>query len=203
MNDQDQRPSWKDLLWTPLYDAVERRWGRVGLYILAGLIGTLIFGVSVWQFWPSQPAGSPVDEHAFKPPQPTSSSLGKRAQPRDEDTARSDCLTPERSASEILSTVQHKRTRVREKVINDLYLGRQVCEPGWVGDVFVLPKNFIDDWFFVIKEVKSEVSVFVRTTQDASALRVGDRVAVTGEIDRVTRDKVWLRNVEIRLSRAD
>ena len=144
-----------------------------------------------------------MDEHAFKPPQPTSSSLGKRAQPRDEDTARSDCLTPERSASEILSTVRHKRTRVREKVINDLYLGRQVCEPGWVGDVFVLPTHFIDDSLFVIKEVESDVSVFVKTTQDPGALRVGDRVAVTGEIDKVNRDNVWLRNAEIRSSRAD
>ena len=31
----EKRPSWKDILWTPVYDFVDKRWGIWGLRLFA------------------------------------------------------------------------------------------------------------------------------------------------------------------------
>lgn len=45
---KEKRPSWKDILWTPIYDFVDHRWGTTGLRVFAISIGLLVLGVALW-----------------------------------------------------------------------------------------------------------------------------------------------------------
>ena len=46
--DTGKRPSWKDLLWTPIYDFVDTRWGTRGLRLFAISIGLVVAAVAWW-----------------------------------------------------------------------------------------------------------------------------------------------------------
>ncbi len=47
-SDTGKRPSWKDLLWTPIYDFVDTRWGTRGLRLFAISIGLVVAAVAWW-----------------------------------------------------------------------------------------------------------------------------------------------------------
>lgn len=49
----EQRPSWRQILWTKLYDAVERRWGRRGIFVLASIICIGLVSFTIYKIWPS------------------------------------------------------------------------------------------------------------------------------------------------------
>jgi len=46
--DNGKRPSWKDILWTPIYDFVDTRWGTAGLRFFAISIGLVGAAVAWW-----------------------------------------------------------------------------------------------------------------------------------------------------------
>ena len=46
--DTGKRPSWKDILWTPIYDFVDTRWGTPGLRFFAISIGLVGAAVAWW-----------------------------------------------------------------------------------------------------------------------------------------------------------
>ena len=76
--------------------------------------------------------------------------------------------------------------RFREKV-EELYLGRWTREPGWQATVSDLPSKLPGgSWFCSFKEVGSGVLVIAITVQDASKLRPGDSVTVSGRISSVS-----------------
>ncbi len=43
-----KRPSWKDILWAPIYDFVDTRWGTRGLRLFAISIGLVVVAVAWW-----------------------------------------------------------------------------------------------------------------------------------------------------------
>ncbi len=43
-----KRPSWKDILWTPIYDFVDSRWGARGLRLFALSILLVVAAVALW-----------------------------------------------------------------------------------------------------------------------------------------------------------
>ncbi len=51
----EQRPGWKQILWVPLYDAVEKRFGQKGVQFLALVIFLVVGGVAFYKLWPSNP----------------------------------------------------------------------------------------------------------------------------------------------------
>ncbi len=64
-----------------------------------------------------------------------------------------------------------------------LYLGRWTREPGWQATVSNLPSKLSGaSWFCSLKEVGSGTHVIAITVQDASKLRPGDSVTVSGMI---------------------
>ncbi len=44
----EKRPSWRDILWTPIYDFVDSRWGTRGLRWFAISIGLAVVAVAWW-----------------------------------------------------------------------------------------------------------------------------------------------------------
>ena len=44
----EKRPSWKDILWTPVYDFVDVRWGTRGLRVFAISIAAVVAAVAFW-----------------------------------------------------------------------------------------------------------------------------------------------------------
>ena len=44
----EKRPSWRDILWAPIYDFVDSRWGARGLRWFAIAIGLAVVGVAAW-----------------------------------------------------------------------------------------------------------------------------------------------------------
>ena len=44
----EKRPSWKDILWSPIYDFVDSRWGTRGLRLFAISIGLVVVAVAWW-----------------------------------------------------------------------------------------------------------------------------------------------------------
>ena len=44
----EKRPSWKDILWTPVYDFVDTRWGTGGLRLFAISIGLTLLAAAWW-----------------------------------------------------------------------------------------------------------------------------------------------------------
>ena len=120
-------------------------------------------------------------EHLYRPPTPARTS--DRATPaRERPTFR------ENSAAEILINLKGitPSYRFREKV-EELYLGRWTREPGWQATVSDLPSKLSGDtWFCSLKEVGSGMLVIAITVQDASKLRPGDSVTVSGRISRVS-----------------
>lgn len=44
----EKRPSWKDILWTPVYDFFDSRWGTRGLRLFAISIGLVVMAVAWW-----------------------------------------------------------------------------------------------------------------------------------------------------------
>ena len=43
-----RRPSWKDILWAPIYDFVDKRWGTRGLRLFAISIALVVLAVAWW-----------------------------------------------------------------------------------------------------------------------------------------------------------
>ncbi len=43
-----KRPSWKDILWAPIYDFVDSRWGTRGLRLFAISILLVVLAVALW-----------------------------------------------------------------------------------------------------------------------------------------------------------
>ena len=46
---EERRPSWREILWSRLYDFVEQRWGQKGLIIIASIIGIIIVGGALYK----------------------------------------------------------------------------------------------------------------------------------------------------------
>ena len=44
----EKRPSWRDILWTPIYDFVDSRWGTRGLRWFAISIALVVVAVARW-----------------------------------------------------------------------------------------------------------------------------------------------------------
>ncbi len=44
----EKRPSWRDILWAPIYDFVDARWGTRGLQLFAISIGLVVVAVAWW-----------------------------------------------------------------------------------------------------------------------------------------------------------
>jgi len=44
----EKRPSWRDILWTPIYDFVDERWGTRGLRLFAISIALVTIAVAWW-----------------------------------------------------------------------------------------------------------------------------------------------------------
>ncbi len=44
----EKRPSWRDILWTPIYDFVHSRWGTRGLRWFAISIALVVVAVARW-----------------------------------------------------------------------------------------------------------------------------------------------------------
>ncbi len=44
----EKRPSWRDILWTPIYDFVDERWGTRGLRLFALSIALVVMAVAWW-----------------------------------------------------------------------------------------------------------------------------------------------------------
>ena len=66
--------------------------------------------------------------------------------------------------------------------------GRWTREPGWQATVFNLPSRLSEGlWLCGLKEVGSGTLVLAITVQDASTLRPGDSVTVSGRIRSVSQ----------------
>lgn len=61
---EKERPTWKQILWAPVYDAVERWFGRRGIIALALFIFLGVVGLAVWTNWPF---GSTANREAREP----------------------------------------------------------------------------------------------------------------------------------------
>lgn len=59
-----QRPGWKEILWEPIYDFVNRRWGRRGLLLLALLVALAVVAPTAWLLV-SPLANAPVKAHVW------------------------------------------------------------------------------------------------------------------------------------------
>ena len=56
----EKRPSWKDILWTPIYDFVDERWGTNGLRLFAIAIALFPTLLLIWG-WLQNRAQTPSD----------------------------------------------------------------------------------------------------------------------------------------------
>jgi hypothetical protein len=93
----------------------------------------------------------------------------------------------EKSAAAILGNLKEITLpyRFREKV-EELYIGRWTQEPGWRARIVDLPsKSSGLRWHCSLREVESGTLLFAITVQDASTLRTGDLVTVSGRISDV------------------
>jgi nucleoside phosphorylase len=88
--------------------------------------------------------------------------------------------------------------------VDSLYIGRWTREPGWQATVYDLPDGRPGGrWNCNFEEVGSGALIFASTSQDLSALRRGDLVAVSGNISGVSMmryislDDANIRNVPI------
>jgi hypothetical protein len=133
-------------------------------------------------------------EHLHRRPTPGPTSNGV-------PPARKRPTVREKSAAEILINLKGitPSYRFREKV-EELYLGRWTQEPGWQTTVSDLPSKLSDEsWFCSLKEVSSGTLVIAITVQDASKLRRGDSVTVSGRISRVSiLEDVTLEDATLR-----
>ncbi len=44
----EKRPSWRDILWSPIYDFVDSRWGTPGLRWFAISILLVVLAAALW-----------------------------------------------------------------------------------------------------------------------------------------------------------
>lgn len=106
-------------------------------------------------------------------------------------TEKSPILTTGEAPDEILETLSDLVGSRRAERARQLYEGKWIPEPGWIGVVFGLPSRSGQRWFFSIKHLgedgtESTHLTHLFTKQDAADLRHGVRVRVTGKIEKVS-----------------
>lgn len=93
----------------------------------------------------------------------------------------------EKSAAEIIGNLKPIKLSYRfRETVEDIYIGRWTREPGWQATVEDLPRLFGEMWLCSFVEVGSGTLVWANTVQDASKLRRGDSVTVSGKISGVS-----------------
>ena len=122
------------------------------------------------------------------------------ASPSSQESEDRTFLQREETAGSIIDALESIRysTDRRDHAAN-LYEGRWIKDPEWRGTVITLPSKIgTDTWSVAVDEEGSDAVIYAITVLDASSLRPGDRVTVSGKISNISGQWVSVDSATIR-----